>query len=289
MMQMQRQPRAQRFGRGAVILRAVNDGGLTDEDIMSRAPSVYADEAHSSRSEKYSHIPTRTMLAGLRDNGFIPVEVRQGGSRDEEKRGFTKHQIRMRRQGQQLVVGGLIPEVILLNSHDGTSSYVMTAGIFRCVCTNGLMVGESVDEVRFPHRGDILGQVIEGAFRVLDDLPRAMDAAQEMRAITLSQGEQEVFARSAAVLRFEAGVDQPEPARLNAPRRSADTATDLWTTFNRVQESLVRGGVPFIRTDEHGRQQRRTTRPVNSIDADRGINRALWELAEGMRQLKQAA
>lgn len=280
--------RHQRFGQGAVILRATSPEGLTDEDIMHRAPSVFADEAHGSRSEKYSYIPTRDMLAGLRRADLVPVEVRQGGSRDAEKRGFTKHMIRMRHRGAVAARGGLFPEVIALNSHDGTSSYVMTAGLFRMVCTNGLMVGETVGEVRIPHRGDVLDRVIEGAYRVLSDLPRAIDGAERMGAVTLTRPEQEVLARSAALLRWDGTDEQPTASALLARRRADDSGADLWSTFNVLQENIIRGGVGYIHTDANQRRHARSSRPVRAIDGDRAINRALWTLAEGMRDLKAA-
>lgn len=280
--------RTQRFGSGAVILRATGAAGLTDEEIQARAPSVFADDKHESRSDRYTYIPTRDLLAGLRRADFVPFEVRQGGSRDEAKRGFTKHMVRMRHRSAEAVRGGLIPEVIALNSHDGTSSYVLSAGIFRMACTNGLIVGECLEEVRVPHRGDVLGQVIEGAYRVLEDLPKAIDGAHNMSALQIAPAEAEALAESAATLRWEPGTEQPTARALLAPRRRDDTGSDLWSTFNRLQENLIRGGVSYVHTDQRGRQQHRASRPVRSIDGDRGVNRALWMLAERMRELKTA-
>src|SRR3712207_1922383 len=90
--------RITRFGSGGAILRAQSP--LSDEAIMSAAPSVFALEKHSSRSERYTYIPTIEVLNGLRNEGFFPYEVRQGGSRDDEKRGFTKHLLRFRKEGE---------------------------------------------------------------------------------------------------------------------------------------------------------------------------------------------
>jgi hypothetical protein len=73
--------------------------------------------------------------------------------------------LRLRREGQ--ITGKQVPEIILLNSHDGTSSYQMLPGLFRAVCQNGLVCGESFGEVRVPHKGDVVSQVIEGAYEVL--------------------------------------------------------------------------------------------------------------------------
>jgi hypothetical protein len=287
------QNRHQRFGRGAVILTARGPEGLTDTEIASACPAVFAPERHSSRSERYTYIPTLELVAGLRRGGLVPFEVRQGGSKSEEKRGYTKHMLRLRMQGATALaagLGGLIPEVVLLNSHDGTSSYVMEGGLMRVLCTNGLMTGERlVEGVKVPHRGDVIGDVIEGAYRVLEQLPVAIEAASTMSQVKLNNTERLAFATAAASLRWEPEAAQPEPAALLAPRRAGDAGSDLWATFNAVQENLIRGNLGYVSRDQQNRLQHRTTRQVRSIDGDRGINRALWILAEAMQDSRLAA
>jgi hypothetical protein len=86
---------------------------------------------------------------------------------------------------------------VLLNSHDGTSSYQMLAGMFRFVCSNGLVCGDTVADVRVPHKGDVAGLVIEGAYEVLSGFDRVKESRDAMRGITLDDGESEVFARAA--------------------------------------------------------------------------------------------
>lgn len=284
---------AQRFGAGAVILRSRGPQGLTDDEIRAAAPAVFAEGRHGSRSERYSYIPTVEMLAGLRRGGLVPVEVRQGGSRIEGKREFTKHLIRLRSaeaEVQARVLGGLYAEVALLNSHDGTSAYQMDGALQRLICLNGLMVAESVIEpIRIPHKGDTTGAVIEGAYRILNQLPGVIDAAGGMEAVRLERDEQIAFADAARALRWDNDAPQPEPVALLHVRRVQDNTATLWGTFNAVQENLIRGEVGYLRPDQNGAIQRRASRPVRNIDGDRGINRALWKLAENMRQLKQAA
>jgi len=283
----------QRFGSGAVILAARKPEGLTDDDIAAHTPSVFAEAKHGSRSERYTYIPTRHMLDSLRGAGLVPVEVRQGGSRDEAKRGFTKHAIRLRQVGAQpaaRILGGLYPEVSLLNSHDGTSAWVMDGALKRLVCLNGLMVDEStIEAVRVPHKGDVIGQVIEGAYRVISQMPGVIDAAGAMDAVRLNRDEQLVLADAARRLRWDDGDPQPEPVALLAPRRSEDNTATLWGAFNALQENLVRGGVGYTFRNERAEVQQRASRPVRNIDGDRKLNQGLWVLAAEMRRLKQAA
>jgi hypothetical protein len=191
----------------------------------------------------------------------------------------------MGQAGQALAVGDSVPEIVMVNSHDGTSSYQMVAGMFRKVCTNGLMVSEStVGEIRIPHSGKVQERVTEGAFEILDGLTRVIESRETMRAIQLTHDEQTAFGRAALLLKYD-DPTKPAPVTPDAvirPRRMADTAPDLWTTFNRAQENLIRGGLQS-RT-ANGRRTR--TRSVEGIDQSVSLNRALWALAEEMRNLK---
>jgi hypothetical protein len=278
--------RITRFGRGATVVRS--NEPLTIEQIAAAAPSVVADAKHTSRSERYTYIPTSDVLAGLAKEGFRPYEVRQGGSKDDEKRGYTKHLIRLRHDGSEQV-GDSKREVVLINSHDGTSSYQLMHGIFRMVCSNGLIAAdENTIGVKVPHKGDVVGQVIEGAYRVIEEGKAIDSRVADMRQIELRPAEQDALAEAATALRWDE-TSPVEARQLLDARRRDDVGSDLWRTFNRVQENLVRGGVHYIQRDEQGRRvARRQTRPVNGIDGNVGLNRALWVLAARMQELKAA-
>jgi len=271
---------ASRFASHSPALRS--DSPLSDDQIHRVAPSIFADAPHQSRSERYSYIPTSAVLTELRKEGFQPFMVCQTRVRHEDRRDFTKHLLRLRHASQ--INGAEANEIILLNSHDGTSSYQMMAGAYRFVCANGLVCGDTFADVRVPHKGDVAGQVIEGAFEVLQGFERVQESRDLMRGITLDDGESEVFARAALALKYD-DPDKPAPitdSQILMPRRFEDRRPDLWSVFNRTQENLTKGGL-------HGRSangRRQQTRPVQGIDSDIRLNRALWLLADGMRQLK---
>ncbi|ENN8393151.1 DUF945 domain-containing protein [Serratia marcescens] len=272
---------ASRFASRSPSLRS--DYPLSDGQIRRVAPSIFADAAHESRSERYTYIPTAAVLTELRKEGFQPFMVTQTRVRDEGKREHTKHMIRLRHASQ--INGAEANEIVLLNSHDGTSSYQMLAGMFRFVCSNGLVCGDTVADVRVPHKGDVASSVIEGAFEVLSGFERVKESRDAMRTITLDEGEAEVFARSALALKYDPTDNKPAPiteSQILMPRRFDDRRPDLWSVFNRTQENLTKGGL-------HGRSangRRQQTRPVQGIDSDVRLNRALWLLADGLRQLK---
>jgi hypothetical protein len=284
---------------GAVRFRARHGDTIPVEQLAGLAPSVFAENRHDSRSERYTYIDTRDVLAGLMAEGFVPVGVQQGGSRIEGKRDFTKHviQLRHRQQFEQAVtaraVGDVFPEISLGNSHDGTSAYVLSLDLFRLVCLNGMTVSDgTVERIKVPHKGNVSDQIIEGAFRVIEQAPKVIDAAAQMAAMSLTHPERLAFARAARELRWEGDTAPISEAMLLAPRRNADSGSDLWRTFNVTQEHLLRGGDRYTlrTTDDQGRERvsQRKTGEVRSIDGSAGLNRALWTLTEEMRRIKAA-
>jgi hypothetical protein len=257
-----------RFGRNSPVLRS--DTPLSDDQIACVAPSIFAANAHDSRSDRYTYIPTSDVLRALRTEGFQPFMVCQTRVRDENKRDHTKHLVRLRHASQ--VAGKEAHEIILLNSHDGTSSYQMLAGMFRFVCMNGLVLGETTDDIRIPHKGDVKHRVVESAFEVLDGFQLITEKKECLQSTTLTQAEQKVFATAALSLRYDDPV-RPAPItsdRLLTPRRFEDNRSDLWSTFNRVQENLTKGGI----SGRSATGRNLTTRAVTGIDADIKLNRA---------------
>ncbi len=267
------------FAGNANIIRSAY--ALSDDQIARVAPSIFADGKHESRSDRYTYISTGDVLKALRTEGFQPFMACQTRVRLEGKKEHTKHMLRLRHA--DMITGSEADEIILLNSHDGTSSYQMVAGQFRFVCSNGLVVGDCVEDLRIPHKGDVIGRVIEGAFTVLDTFETVKEQKELMNSVILSRDEQRVFADAALTLRYDSDDKAPITGeKLLQPRRYEDRKDDLWTTFNRVQENLIAGGL----AGRNAAGKRTTTRSVTSMDKDMKLNRALWTLAEGMRSLK---
>ncbi len=267
---------ASRFGRINQIRR---DRPLTHEELMSHVPSVFGNDKHESRSGRYTYIPTITILENLQREGFEPFFAWQTKVRDQSRREHTKHMLRLRRAGQ--LTGHQVPEIILLNSHDGSSSYQMLPGLFRGVCTNGLVYGQSFGEVRVPHKGNVVEKVIEGAYEVLGVFDRVEDKRDAMQSLVLPATASHVLANAALKYRFGEGHQPVTVSQLLTPRRREDYNDDLWTVYQRVQENLMKGGLSG-RT-AHGKNSR--TRAVTGIDGDVKLNRALWVMAENMLQL----
>ncbi len=206
---------------------------LTEAELRRWAPSIYADDAHHSRSDRYVQIPTSQLLTGLAKEGFEPFYAAQAGVRDQSRMGFAKHLIRFRHRSQ--IAEESVNEIVLINSHDGSSSYRMLAGCYRLVCANGMICGDTYDEVRVTHRGDIQHNVIEGAWHILDHSQAITESRQTMQEIALDETEQQVFAEAALQVRFPETYLDMRTEQVLRRKRMADTNTDLWTTFNVIQ------------------------------------------------------
>ncbi len=269
---------ASRFGLHHSIRR---ERPLTDEELIQIVPSVFSGDKHESRSERYTCIPTINILNRLREEGFQPFFACQSRVRDLSRREYSKHMLRLRREGQ--INGKEVPEIILLNSHDGSSSYQMVPGLFRFVCTNGLVCGNNFGEIRVPHKGDIVGQVIEGAYEVLGIFDKVTENMESMKSVILNQDEQYLFGKAALTVRYEDENKIPvSPEQIITPRRWEDKQNDLWTTYQRVQENMIKGGLPG--RSASGKNTR--TRAVTGIDGDIRLNKALWMIAEQFRECK---
>lgn len=276
---------AARFNRKNVNIIESTHTPLGEEQLRRHVPAVFAESAHESRSERYAYIPTINVLRGLFSAGFQPFFAMQSRSRDASRAGHTKHMLRFRHADHIARDKPEVNEVILINSHDGGSSYQMLVGTFRFICLNGLVVGDKLGEVRVRHSGNVQTEVVTGAHELLRAF-EAIDASKDaMKSVQLTEGEQTAFGRAALALRYpEHQLPPINAAQVIEPRRWDDKGQDLWATFNRAQENLTRGGV---RTND--RNRRTHTRAVQSIDGNVALNRGLWTLAEEMRKIKTGA
>lgn len=259
---------------------------LTNEQLFRVAPSIFAEAPHDSRSSRYQFIPTVHILNGLRKEGFEPFAAQQTIVRDPSRGAFAKHLVRLRHQNHYGKEGaGDANEIVLLNSHDGSSSYQMMAGYYRFICTNGLVLGDTFHDVRVRHQGDnLIENVIEGAYEVLETFHLVDEHKALMQQTRLTQDGEEAFAETALSFKYDT---ESAPAPITArqilrPKRTADMSNDVWTVFNRVQEHLLGGG-QMGRT-KTGR--RMTTRAVTGIDSNVRLNRALWSIAEAFTNKK---
>ena len=269
---------------------------LTEDEIRSAAPSVFATTAHESRSARFKPIATIDVIRMLDQEGFGVVGAKQSVARLEDRKDFTKHMLRLRQKGGvQRKVGDTVFEVLLKNANDGTAAYDLLAGLFRIRCLNSLVAMDTqMSTQRVRHSGDVAPKVIEGVFSVVNDAERALNAPDQWGQLQLAAPEQMFLAEAAHAIRFPVDENNNQttnvkPEQMLHVRRTGDIGDDLWTVFNRIQENVVRGGLNNFGYNAEGRFRRAHTREVKGIDQSTALNRALWTLGEKMAQLKAAA
>jgi hypothetical protein len=271
----------------AIVSPARTFKALSSEDLRRCAPSIFAEHARPGVSSRYTFVSTEQVVALLGAEGWEPVKASEQRVRLEDRIGFQMHEIRFARrvdlEAGAFQVGSTRAEMVLQNAHDGSRAYRIDAGLYRLVCRNGLTVSDAdFAHVSIRHVDVSAESFAQAAQAVAQNTPRTLDAVAKWQSVQLPQATRVEFARRAAALRWDA--DQPVMKLLSAeklltPVRYGDAATDLWTTFNVIQEHLVRGGDRYLAYTDGMGIRRNRTRPVASLTEVQRINKALWSLA----------
>jgi hypothetical protein len=223
-------------------------------------------------SQKYDLISTEAVVGLMREEGFRVTQTNTLKPRKRDPR-VVRHFVRMRHESYLQEINGSVPEVMIINANDGSSSLRMEAGLFRFVCSNGLIVkSQEIASSRIRHIDVTAEKVLEEANRVIQSAQEAARRVDIFRRRILSADEQQHFSVLASA--FWGGRVMPH--KLLEARRPEDTGNDLWSVFNRVQENMIKGGV--VGRSPSGRNTR--THGIRAMDNTVKVNMKLWELAE---------
>ncbi len=154
----------------------------------------------------------------------------------------------------------------------------MLPGYFRFVCQNGCVCGQSLGEVRVPHRGNVVDRVIEGAYEVVGVFDRIEEKRDAMQSLVLPPPARQALAQAALTYRYGDEHQPVTTADILTPRRREDYGKDLWSAYQTIQENMLKGGI----SGRSAKGKRIHTRAIHSIDTDIKLNRALWVMAETM-------
>ena len=273
----------------------INSGNqvLTRDELKHFAPSVFATEPSSKTSDKYLFVPTVQVIEQIESQGYSVVKAMQSRAKSAEGRDFVKHLLRFRKteslENRLLNAKDSSTELILVNSHNGSSAFQLHLGVFRIACLNGMIAGDIFAARSVRHIGFSNDKIIDAQYQVLENETKLIESVESMRSVELNKDEKMLLAETALSIRYDKDETQPRPEQLLRPRRQADTGSDLWSTFNVIQENIIKGGLRTISATETGRVVRNSTREVKSVDQNKKLNQALWTLAEEMRKLKGAA
>lgn len=255
---------------------------LSDEELFTLAPTLFTQEPHYEVSDKYHFIPTIDVIKEIREFDWYPVNAQVSSVRDSDKEGYQRHLVRFRHFEDLLHPKESAIELLLFNSHDRSTAFSVSAGIFRFVCQNGLVVGDVFEEYKIKHIGERSSDVATAINNVTAFKPKLEYTIEQYSQIKLSDSQKLSFAKSAIPLRFEKHL-QVDPKDLLIPHRIEDEADDLYTIYNVVQENLIRGNISGVNTDT---QRRFTSKEIRSIATDTELNRKLWNLTHQIASIK---
>lgn len=240
------------------------------EEIKQIAPSVFTTEKLSTLTDKYVHAPTSRVIEDLMELGWQVTKCQEIKAR--KNKGFQKHVVVLRNPDIQIKGkdgDDSFPQVILTNSHDGKNAFNFRVGIYRLVCSNGLVVADSeFGNMSIRHINYTFENLREKMNEMISKLPRLVEKINLFKNTKLTEEQMIEFANKAAMLRTKQRVNALE---LLEATRNEDKGDDLWVTYNRLQEKILGGAYT---------SGKRKARSVKSFQKDIEINEKLWELAE---------
>lgn len=234
--------------------------------LRERVPAIFTKTPSPKVSDRYSFADSEYYL-----QKFIDADWTIHSARQVSKSEYAPHQVILR-NNDIATVGDLLPQLIFTNSHNGIKKMTMDTGIYRLVCSNGLVVPTSITQslsIKHLDLGDSTTDTIVNSF--YEKVPIIMNNIDRMRNKILTDDEIDNFTYNALQIRFinAVGININDVVK---PLRIEDNSDDLWTVFNVVQEKLIRGGIQL--------PSKRHSRPINNFVNDNNINTKLWELAE---------
>jgi len=198
--------------------------------------------------------------------------------------GYQKHLVKFRHFDDLLNPKENAVELLLFNSHDRSTAFSISVGIYRFVCANGLVIADSVFEsYKIKHLGDRDNDVLMAINNITAFKPQLEAKIHTLEAIRLSNAEKVSFAKSALPLRFDEHLEVDHNDLL-VPHRIEDEHNDLYTILNVIQENMLRGNISGV-NKETGR--RFTSREITSIGKDVDVNQGLWNIAERIASIKE--
>jgi hypothetical protein len=234
-------------------------------------------------SNKYVPVKTNEIISTLANDGFQVRDLQYARVNKKEKEGYQKHILRITHPEVNFKNNGLKPEIIITNSYDGTTSFRAMLGIYRLVCSNGLITGSSFEEHRVRHVGsNVANDVLAAVHSVSNNFDRLKDTIEQWSSIKLNPGQITNFLYQAADVVLPERALFCKTEDLFKISRFEDRPNDLFTVYNVIQENSLKGGTryytPAKEENKSGRWNR--TRQIKSIERIVSVNKELFNIAE---------
>lgn len=268
---------------------------LTKEEMHKRAPYIFCKGAtNPAVSQRYVFASTETIIDDMAKLGWGVVECKQQrANKRSNVRSF--HMVVFQNPNVFITkedengnsTMDCFPRIILTNSHDGFRSFKFMVGLFRCVCSNGLVIAtETFADISIKHINydfEELRTVVAKAIMSVSDNITVM---QEMQDTQLTEEQKSELATTA--LKIRNGVKDDEKFSVSdedvedmlTPVRKEDEGNDLWTVFNVLQEKVIKGNYLTV-SKTNGKK--RKARAIKGISKDVEINQGLFLAASAYR------
>ena len=262
---------------------------LNNEELLKAAPSIFSENPIEGVSSRYAFVPTYSVLDTFREAGYYPIMASESKVRNNENnQGYQKHIIQFRSLDNLLRPNSNeeYADIVLTNSHNRTSSFIVDLAFFRIVCSNMMVVpSHSFSHHSIVHSGFNISKVNTAINEVTAFMPKIKSEIEKFKSIRLSLLEQYSLANAAIDIRFDKQLHDVNAKEFLKITRDEDEMPTLWNVFNRVQEAMIRGGAKGI-NKETGKSF--TSKAITAIDANIKLNKELFETVQNMASLKLA-
>lgn len=260
---------------------------LTEDEIRQRCPLVFATSPTNSKvSEKYTVANTYTVIQDMEKLGWKVVRAAQRRATKKSSGRFSYHMVALQNPDIKItkqVDGGeeiveCFPQIILTNSHDGLSCFQFRVGLYRCICSNGLVISDAeLSEFKIRHIYYSFENLRAVVGRILEALPSKVERMSQMSNVLLSEDQKLDFAKKALSIRKgvkeeELQADEETYKDLLTPVRKEDEGSSLWNVYNVLQEKIVKGGYTTAEEGKKARKVRKVTSFIKELDFSRRID-----------------
>tara|TARA_R110002050_G_scaffold291238_1_gene445575 strand:- start:939 stop:1781 length:843 start_codon:yes stop_codon:yes gene_type:complete len=265
---------------------------MTKDQLKEACPLAFAQApTNPDVSKKYLFVNTETIVDDLDKLGWKPVQAAQRKGRGNNTI-FSKHMVAF--QNPDIKIKGKdgddsFPRIIMTNSHDGMQAFKFSVGIFRLVCSNGLVVAdEQFSDFKIKHKGYSFEELRGVVNEAVADLPNRVEVLNDMKQRILTPEEKSKLALDAMLIRAGIAPDSDKAKKFNYdketiedildPKRDADKGDDLWRVFNVIQEKITQGDFHAALTGAKVRKVRK----IKSFEKDLKVNKQLFKLATAL-------
>ena len=276
------------------------------DELREIAPSIFSTKPSPEVSKHYSHIPTDKLIDDMELLGWFPIDAKEVNARTKGTIGFQKHLVVFRNPdivinqmpknivesstsptgyrktdgtfAKKNPIDTVFPQILLTNSHDGKNAFTFTAGLFRMICENGLVISTNeFEKVSIRHMGYDFDELQKQVTEMVERLPLTVESMNNMIETKMDQNSIVKFAKDMLAVRFPEDelrritIDMDE---FITPVRPEDKGDDLWSVFNTIQEKIIEGDFEYTVGTKH-----RKARQIKNFKQDMDLNSKMFDVA----------